>query len=112
MKNAINALSAVGSTCLECGLDTAVTELISNRSRYPDAVRVMVYMTDGHDTVGSDPISGAVYARQNNVTVHTIAYGADADNTTLTNIALLTGGHFYYAPDADTLLYIYQHIGQ
>ncbi|VVC00033.1 Uncharacterised protein [uncultured archaeon] len=30
----------------------------------------------------------------------------------LNNIALLTHGQYYYAPDSDTLLYIYQHIGQ
>lgn len=112
MKNAINALSAVGSTCLECGLDTAVTELISIRGRYPEAVRVAIFMTDGTDTVGSDPIAAAVYARQNNVKVYTIGYGSDADVTNLENIALLTNGRYYYAPDAATLLYIYQHIGQ
>lgn len=112
MKTAINALSATGSTCLECGLDTAVTELISVRSRYPEAVRVVVYMTDGTDTVDSDPIAAAVYARQNNVKVYTIGYGSDADVTNLVNIALLTNGKYYYAPDAATLLYIFQHIGQ
>ncbi|MFA6213975.1 MAG: vWA domain-containing protein [Candidatus Micrarchaeia archaeon] len=112
MKNAINALTAVGSTCLECGLDTGVTELISIRGRYPEAVRVMVFMTDGVDTTGSNPIAGAVYARQNDVKVYTIGYGSDADVTNLVNIALLTNGKYYYAPDAATLLYIFQHIGQ
>jgi uncharacterized protein YegL len=112
MKNAINALTASGSTCLECGLDTAVTELISVRGRYPEAVRVAIFMTDGTDTVGSDPIAAAVYARQNNVKVYTIGYGSDADVTNLENIALLTNGKYYYAPDAATLLYIFQHIGQ
>jgi len=112
MKNAINALSAIGSTCLECGLDKAVTELASALGRYPAAVRVAIFMTDGEDTTGSDPISAAVYARHNNVTTHTIGYGSDADITNLENIALLTNGKYYYAPDADTLLYIYEHIGQ
>ena len=112
MKNAINALSATGSTCLECGLDTAVTELISVRGRYPEAVRVAVFMTDGVDTTGSDPIAAAVYARENDVKTHTIGYGSDADVVNLVNIALLTYGKYYYAPDAETLLYIYQHIGQ
>ncbi|MFA6907341.1 MAG: VWA domain-containing protein, partial [Candidatus Micrarchaeia archaeon] len=112
MKNAINALFAVGSTCLECGLDTAVTELISARGRYPEAVRVAIFMTDGTDTTGSDPIAAAVYARQNDVKVYTIGYGSDADVVNLENIALLTNGKYYYAPDAETLLYIFQHIGQ
>ena len=112
MKNEITALSTAGSTCLECGLDTAVTELISVRGRYPEAVRVAIFMTDGTDTTGSDPIAAAVYARQNNVKVYTIGYGSDADVTNLENIALLTNGKYYYAPDAATLLYIFQHIGQ
>jgi hypothetical protein len=112
MRNAINAIVPSGSTCLECGLNTAVDELISSRGRYPGAVRVMIFMTDGEDTVGSDPIAGAVYARENDVKIYTIGFGTDSDTVTLTNIAYLTQGIYYYAPDYETLLYIYQHIGE
>lgn len=111
LKNGIDALSPGGNTCIECGLDNGVTEEISSRSRYPEAVRVMVLLTDGQGNVGNT-VNGAVYARNNNVTVYTIGLGNDVDSTELTNVALLTYGKYYFAPDAATLMYIYQHIGQ
>lgn len=111
LKNSIDALVASGNTCIECGIDNARIELTSVRSRYPDAVRVAVMLTDGQGNVG-DSIQGATDARYANVTIYTIGFGDDVDKQELENIALLTGGKFYYAPDAATLLCIYQHIGQ
>ena len=111
LKNSIDALVASGNTCIECGIDKARIELTSARSRYPDAVRVAVLLTDGQGNVG-DSIQGATDARYANMTIYTIGFGDDVDVDELTNIALLTGGKFYYAPDAETLLCIYQHIGQ
>jgi len=111
LKNAINALNPSGSTCMECGLNNGVVEETSSRSRYPDANRFMVLLSDGQSNVGNST-SGAAYARNNNITVYTIGLGDNADATELTNVALLTYGKYYFAPDAATLLYIYQHIGQ
>ncbi|MFA5105987.1 MAG: VWA domain-containing protein [Candidatus Micrarchaeia archaeon] len=110
LKSAINALYASGGTCIECGLDNAVTELISSRGR-SDSVRVAILLTDGVSNYGNS-VDGAVYARNNNVTVYTIGLGNDVDDTELTNIALLTNGKYYKAPDAATLLQIYSNIGQ
>ena len=61
-----------------------------------------------------DMVAAAVYARDNHVTVYTIGFGnaGDIDPVELTNMALLTGGKYYYAPDAATLMYIYQNIGE
>ena len=111
IKSAIDSLVATGNTCIECGLDNSVVELISSRARYPEAVRVAILLTDGQGNVGTS-INGAVYARQNNVVVYTIGFGGDVNAVELTNIALLTGGKYYFAPDEETLRYIYQHIGQ
>lgn len=111
LKNAIAALSPTTSTCIQCGLTNAVNELISSRSRFPEAVRVAVLLTDGQGNVGNS-VTGATYARQNNVTVYTIGFGDDVNVTELENIALLTNGAAYFAYDYETLAYIFQHIGQ
>ncbi|HQT45241.1 MAG TPA: VWA domain-containing protein, partial [Candidatus Micrarchaeota archaeon] len=84
--------------------------LISSRGRQ-GSVKVAVLLTDGQSNSG-DSVNGAVYARDNNVTVYTIGLGNDVDPVELTNIALLTYGKYYFAPDAATLNYIYTHIGQ
>jgi len=110
LKNAIDALAPTGSTCLECGLVNAANELTSARGR-PAANKVIVMLTDGVGNVG-DTIDGAVYCRERNITVYTIGFGNDVDDTELTNIALLTHGDYYFAPNAETLLYIFSNIGK
>jgi Mg-chelatase subunit ChlD/uncharacterized protein (UPF0333 family) len=123
LKNSINGLSPTGSTCTQCGLINAIDELTSARSRYPDGLRVVILLTDGASNLdvngnsGSNYCVGALYdtavtARENNVTVYTIGFGYDVNDAELINIALQTGGQYYFAPDQATLEYIYRHIGQ
>ncbi|MFH2105902.1 MAG: VWA domain-containing protein [Candidatus Micrarchaeota archaeon] len=110
LKAAIDALVPYGSTCLECGLKYAANELVSARAR-PEANKVIIFLTDGVGNVG-DSVDGAVYCRERDITVYTIGFGDDVDDTELTNIALLTGGDYYYAPNVETLTAIFQNIGK
>jgi secreted protein with Ig-like and vWFA domain len=86
-------------------------------------LRVVILLTDGASNLdvngnsGSNYCVGALYdtavtARENNVTVYTIGFGYDVNDAELINIALQTGGQYYFAPDQATLEYIYRHIGQ
>jgi hypothetical protein len=110
LKDSIDAMAPLGSTCIQCGLENAADELVSERGR-PSATRVIVLLTDGMGNVG-DSITGAVYCRDRNVTVYTIGFGNDVDDVELTNIALLTGGDYYFAPNAETLMDIFMNIGK
>ncbi len=110
LDSAIDAIAATGSTCIECGLDNGVNELISSRGR-PTANRIIIMLTDGMSNSGSS-INGAVLARNNNVTVYTIGFGGDVNDTELTNVALLTYGDYYFAPNAETLTQIFLNIGK
>lgn len=110
LKDSIDAMVPLGSTCIECGLTDAANELMSARGR-PTSTRVIVLLTDGMGNVG-DSISGAVYCRDRNITVYTIGFGGDVDDTELTNIALLTHGDYYFAPNAETLNDIFMNIGK
>ncbi|MFA6214619.1 MAG: VWA domain-containing protein [Candidatus Micrarchaeia archaeon] len=131
LKGAIDSLAASGMTCIWCGLNNSVTETISARSRYPNATRMVILMTDGmnnciwqsgsiacsesyQDDDQDEMVDVAVRARDNFITVYTIGFGnaEDINPVELTNMALLTGGKYYYAPDAETLLHIYQNIGE
>ncbi|VVC02924.1 von Willebrand factor type A domain protein [Candidatus Bilamarchaeum dharawalense] len=110
LKNSIDALSPYGSTCIECGLDNACAELVSSRAR-PLANKVVILLTDGVSNVG-DSVSGAVYCRDRDVVVYTIGFGNDVNDVELTNIALLTHGDYYFAPNAQTLTAIFNNIGR
>jgi hypothetical protein len=70
-----------------------------------------VLLTDGVSNAGNS-VTGAVYCRDRNVTVYTIGFGNDVDDTELTNIALLTHGEYYFAPNAETLMDIFRNIGK
>jgi hypothetical protein len=123
LKNSIDSLSASGSTCIECALRNACTELNSSRSR-PTATKVVVLLTDGVGNVcyGSGScsgtecmgcsVAGGVYCRDRDVTVYAIGFGSDVDDAELTNIALITGGDYYFAPNVETLTAIFQSIGR
>jgi hypothetical protein len=110
LKAAIDVVSYGYSTCLECGLKSGADELTSARGR-PAATRVIVMLTDGMSNSG-DPVAGAVYCRNRDVTVYTIGFGNDVNDTELTNIALLTHGEYYFAPNAETLMDIFMNIGK
>ncbi len=110
MKDEIDAIITCSSTCIECGLEIGADELASARGR-PNATRVIVLLTDGQGNVG-DSVAGAVYCRDRNITVYTIGFGNDVDDSELTNIALLTNGEYYFAPDAQTLQEIFMNIGK
>lgn len=80
--------------------------------------RVLIVLTDGNDT-GSlvPPERAAEIARDNGVTVHTIAIGDPAaageqalDEKTLENIAGITGGGYFHADDRQELESIYAHL--
>jgi Ca-activated chloride channel family protein len=82
--------------------------------------RVLIVLTDGNDT-GSmvPPLRAAEIARDNGVTIYTIAMGDPAaageqalDEVTLKEVADTTGGEYFHADDREELDRIYQTLDQ
>jgi Ca-activated chloride channel family protein len=82
--------------------------------------RVLIVLTDGNDT-GSlvPPERAAEIARDNEVVTYTVAIGDPAsvgeqalDETTLENIASITGGSYFHANDRDELEAIYTKLDE
>lgn len=112
VKNAINGITTQGGNiCIACGIDNSVAELISARGRYPNATRTIILASDGPGNVG-DHYASAATARNNFITIYTVGIGDSAISAELTNIAYMTGGRYYYAPDYSVLSCIFQHIGE
>ncbi len=94
--------------------------------------QVLVLLTDGANTAGEvDPIKAAELAQQVGLRIYTIGIGAeqlevssltggrrrvnpsaDLDESTLTQIAELTGGRYFRATDTKTLQNIYQLVDE
>ena len=98
------------------------------RGRPADS-RVLILLTDGANTAGTDPIKAANIASEAGIRIHTIGVGAeskiatdffgrqqrinpssDLDETTLRAIATKTGGQYFRARDPQELQNIYQEL--
>jgi Ca-activated chloride channel family protein len=84
---------------------------------------VIILLTDGQSNVGPDPIESARIAAERGVRVYTVGFGTTEgevirfegwsmrvrlDEQTLTKIAELTQGEYYYAGSAEDLKKVYQ----
>lgn len=89
--------------------------------------RVLILLTDGANTAGSDPLQAAAMAAQARLRIHTIGVGADPqdslfgaffgarsdlDEPTLKAIADNTGGRYFRARDPQELAQVYDAINQ
>jgi len=89
-----------------------------SRSTVP--ARTIIALTDGNDTASKVPPSDAArVARDNRITIHTVAVGDPAaagedklDEVALKDVAVTTGGSFYRAMDRAQLSEIYTRLDQ
>jgi Ca-activated chloride channel family protein len=97
----------------------------------PAESRVVILLTDGANTAGTDPLAGAKVAAEAGIRIHTVGIGADTkvvsgffgqsrqvnpsadlDEATLISIAETTGGQYFRARDPQELQNIYQLLDQ
>jgi len=116
---------AGNATAIGDSIGLAIKKL---RSRPADS-RVLILLTDGANTAGTNPLKAADIAAEAAIRVHTIGVGADTkitqdffgrqqqinpssdlDETTLNAIAKKTGGQYFRARDPKELQDIYQEL--
>lgn len=107
-KNAVDQITAGGSTSIGAGLETAQTQLVtSGDPLHPWAI---VLLSDGYENVApyvADVLPDIAASR---TVVHTVALGPNSDQNLLLDIASQTSGTYNYAPDSNTLAAIYNAI--
>jgi Ca-activated chloride channel family protein len=138
--NALAGLQAGGGTAMGDAIETSLSSLReltnqqdANRRRKDPKKRtpaVIVMLSDGKNTGGTDPVTVAQDAKRRGVSINTVALGTPGgtveltdnngfpntipvppDPATLKRIASTTGGSFFDAPDADELKSIYERLG-
>ena len=113
------------TTCIGGGMRVAIEEFIANPRLDPlgnKVEQVMVLMTDGQANVteppGTDPIDSIYYyadlADQNDIIIHGITLGANAQSTAIEDAADTTGGQYHHVSDNDFegLFEVYRGIGR
>lgn len=95
-----------GNTEIAAGIDLAVAELASPRSRR-FADRVMIVLTDGFPTAG-DAIASATKAAAQRITVYAITFGPDGDQTYMKQVAAAGHGEHAHAATENELKAIFK----
>ncbi|MHC1571838.1 MAG: VWA domain-containing protein [Methanosarcinales archaeon] len=113
VRDAIDGITAGGSTAMGDGMAYANTMLINGRS---DARKIMIVLTDGVCNDGSDCDGSTAIstANANSITIYTIGLGSASyiDEPLLQRIATETGGTYYNAPTSSDLQSVYNSIAQ
>jgi Ca-activated chloride channel homolog len=118
------ALYASG-TCIGGGMRVGVEELVAKKRTDANGnpvEQVIVLMTDGQanhtEPPGADPIDSIYYyadlAKQNDIVIHGITIGANAQSLAIEDAAAATGGQYHHVEDGDFdgLFEIYRGIGR
>lgn len=98
-----------GLTSISRGMEAGATILNSGRSSQ-FVERTMIVMTDGLHNTGPEPINVARRLAAQNVTIHGIIFGNDADRRRMQQIADIGGGRFFAATNGQQLREIYREI--
>ena len=118
LKNKVDDWIAVGGTCICCGINQAVSRLLSDSPE--ENFRSIIVMSDGEANVqctqqgtgssSQDAIQAACEAYNNyDIKVYAVGFGSNADEATLQGIASCGGGNYYYG-NLDEIIQIYEEI--
>ncbi len=108
LENAIDTITADGLTAIDEGLYAANNELSSVEGN-----STIVIMSDGMDNAGYHSLLEEAYrARDNDTVIYTVGFGNSESEVdpVLDEIASITGGEYYFAPNSSVLKDIFQGI--
>ncbi|MEZ5941874.1 MAG: VWA domain-containing protein [Planctomycetaceae bacterium] len=99
----------LGGTHMSAGMDAGIVELLKGR---PLSRKTMILMTDGQWNRGEDPVDVAERAKTAGITIHTVTFLPGADQTTMVEVAEITGGRHYHADNAAELEAAFQELAR
>jgi hypothetical protein len=123
LENKIDSWEAMGNTCICCGINDAVKKLEEHSS--DDKVKKIIIMSDGNPNVpcieqntgnpSLDAVKAACDAKllfKENLTIYSVGFGEDANETTLLGVANCGGGKYFSAMNVSELIDVYTTIGE
>ncbi len=99
-----------GFTNIEAGLNRGIQALTDRARARPLAEKTMVLLTDGIFNRGRHPKFAAADAANRGIIIHTITFSDEAEIGAMQEVARVTGGKHFHAPDAAALDRIFREI--
>jgi Ca-activated chloride channel family protein len=103
-------LPVAGGTNMSAGIDLAVSVLTGTNSR-PLSNKIIILLTDGQWNDGRDPVAAAQDAANAGITIHCVSM-LTATQTTLTQVASITGGQYYATNNSTQLQQAFRDIAR
>jgi Mg-chelatase subunit ChlD len=103
-KSKIGSISSGGGTNIYAGLSPAVDALVTSKAKS----KHIVLLTDG-DSEGGDYDGLIKKMAENDITLSTVAVGADANTGLMQHLAQQGKGNYYYTEDGNALPQIFAH---
>ncbi|CAN0475638.1 unnamed protein product, partial [Hapterophycus canaliculatus] len=110
--NSISVAFNGGGTGIGNGMLEGLGALNDDSVNRDYAVKVMVLLTDGIHYVGSSPEWAASVLRNNGVTLFTVTFSDEAEQSRMRNIAHTCGGEHFHATDAAQLAIAFEEIAK
>lgn len=109
ISDGMRSLPIGGFTSISRGMEAG--ERLMDSSRDADFVeRTLIVMTDGRHNRGPEPRGVARRLAADDVTIHTITFGSDADRARMREVATIGGGRHFHADNAAQLSQVYREI--
>jgi Ca-activated chloride channel family protein len=107
---AIERIWEDGNTCISCGITRGATELA--KTPVDGGVRRMVLISDGQANAGlhdrGDLAQLATETAARGISISTVGVGLDFDEITMTNLADVGHGHYYFVEDTARLAQMFE----
>lgn len=112
IRGRVRGLNAGGLTNIFQALRDGSDSLQFDANGRNFAEKTIVLMTDGRFNRGGSPLPSARLAASRGHTIHTITFGAGADQATMRQIADIGGGRHLHADDAGDLTEVFREIAR
>lgn len=110
IRRTIERLRPQGATGIGIGMQEGIQTILDSAAR-PFAAKTMVVMTDGIHNHGINPRNVArQFARQYDITIHTVTFGDEADRQLMAEVAEIGNGRAYLANDGAELTAVFEEI--
>src|SRR5690606_24631976 len=104
-REAIDRIWDDGNTCISCGIERAAGELAG--SPVHEGLRRIVLISDGQANAGlwdrNDLVGLATETAARGISISAVGVGLDFDEVTMTRLADVGHGHYYFVEDAARL---------